>query len=411
MADPFDIYRASMSGAPGAAPAADAVSGAAGANPAQTRALLAMRVQGMMGADAAAASAPAAAPGLVSRLAARLPGLGAVARTSIAAAPVVGALASVADSPESVKTLADQTGMDYDSAGGRIGANAVNFLRNTGNAATFGAAGWLGDKISRVVSGQPLVDPYQPPAAAAPPAAAPAAPAAPLTPAIPDIPVDPNAGTPTAPAATALPPVAPLTAADIRGTVVPASGTGGFVNNATGEVTNLDTRGPGAVEAAPAVPSGNYAPMARFFGAAVRQRAVAAGEAQDLARTKLRQEALLKLPGMQKDSVEAQLGAGTLAAERDAAAAGATPAERAAILGKRPVVKDSFSLPFPPINSTDPVTRLNKTTGAVESVQPTRYASEDNIAASMKAKGLTRAAAIAAYKAQGFDVSRLRASQ
>lgn len=39
-----------------------------------------------------------------------------------------------------------------------------------------------------------------------------------------------------------LPPVVPFTAEDIRGSRVPVSGTGAFVNNQTGEVTNLDTR-------------------------------------------------------------------------------------------------------------------------------------------------------------------------
>lgn len=112
-----------------------------------------------------------------------LPGKLAVgaAKGGLALAPVMGAYQAVKDTDENVRKMADSTGLDYDTDSGRAGANVVNFLEKTGNAATFGLAGALGRGIANKINGESFFGPHSstpsPAAAPAAPAAAPAAPA------------------------------------------------------------------------------------------------------------------------------------------------------------------------------------------------------------------------------------------
>lgn len=85
-------------------------------------------------------------------------GLMGAGRLGLAATPAFGAFEAVTDKPENVRALADSTGMDYDSDGGRIGANVLNFLEKTGNAATFGLAGKLGQGLSNKWNGGSFFD-------------------------------------------------------------------------------------------------------------------------------------------------------------------------------------------------------------------------------------------------------------
>jgi hypothetical protein len=86
------------------------------------------------------------------------------AKGGLALAPIFGLLSAGTDSKDEVRNFADSIGLNYDSFGGRVGANTLNFLRKTGDAATFGAAGRLG----RVLAGGSFFD--EDPAKAAAPA-------------------------------------------------------------------------------------------------------------------------------------------------------------------------------------------------------------------------------------------------
>lgn len=94
-------------------------------------------------------------------------------RAGLAIAPALGLLSAASDSKEDVAKFGDTIGLDNNTFGGRVGANVVNFLRRTGDAATFGVA----SRVGRVLTGGNFFD--EEPAAATPAAAAPAAQAAP----------------------------------------------------------------------------------------------------------------------------------------------------------------------------------------------------------------------------------------
>lgn len=77
-------------------------------------------------------------------------------KVGLVAAPVFGALDAAADDSATVRRVAEMTDnpftgnpLDYNSFGGRLGANTLNFLRKTGDEATFGLAG----RVGRVLSG------------------------------------------------------------------------------------------------------------------------------------------------------------------------------------------------------------------------------------------------------------------
>lgn len=126
---------------------------------------------------------PAAAPkaGFGARVAGALnPNMGSLAKGGaklakggLALAPAVGLLSATTDSKDSVRQFTDSLGLNYDSFGGRLGGNVLNFLNKTGDAATFGMA----SRIGRVMSGGSFFDDAAPAAAA--PAAAPTVAAAP----------------------------------------------------------------------------------------------------------------------------------------------------------------------------------------------------------------------------------------
>jgi len=151
---------------------------------------------------------PAAGPGLAEQLAAARPAApvqpaqsmfsrlgarfgGPLARGAVAMAPVAGAFGAMADTQEQVKEIADTTGLDYNSFPGRIGANAANFLKQTGNAATFGGAGALGRGVANVIGGQSFFDPYKAPVARGSEPTSAAVPESVITPTTPASPADP----------------------------------------------------------------------------------------------------------------------------------------------------------------------------------------------------------------------------
>lgn len=155
--------------APGATPnnPGGGLDAATRARLAQARAADAAAVQAARGAPVAGAAPPAgAAPaaaatppkaGFGARAASVLnPSMGGLAKAggvlgkaTLAVAPAMGLISAAADSEENVSNFAGSMGLDYNTFGGRLGANTLNFLRKTGDAATFGIAGRLG----RVLAG------------------------------------------------------------------------------------------------------------------------------------------------------------------------------------------------------------------------------------------------------------------
>jgi hypothetical protein len=133
------------------------------------------------GGGEAAAEASAAPKGL----GARALGVGGklasgAGRLAMAATPIVGAVQAANDSDENVKNLAGSVGLDYNTDSGRVGANVVNFLDKTGNAATFGLAGAAGRAISNKLNrGSWFADAAAPAPAGQPADAAAPAPSAP----------------------------------------------------------------------------------------------------------------------------------------------------------------------------------------------------------------------------------------
>jgi len=98
-------------------------------------------------------AAPEAAAGTTKGLAGKAAGF--AARTLLAAAPVAGAVKTASATPEEHAQFADSVGMDKNGMGSR----ALEFLNNTGNAATLGLAGALGRGISNVANGGHFFDP------------------------------------------------------------------------------------------------------------------------------------------------------------------------------------------------------------------------------------------------------------
>ncbi len=356
-------------------------------------------------------------PGAIGRAASKVPGWGMrVARGGLAFAPVAGAAMAAADSQENVAKVANDTGLDYNSFLGRIGANTINFLQKTGNAATLGGAGAIGSKVARLMGGESFFEPY----AGAPqttPASTPTVPSGPG--AAPGYQAEVRAVDNALEAPRYAPgqePTTTLNAGDFEGRPrdwrTPASGTGAVFRPSTGEVINVDSRGSGATG------TGFYAPgrtanglpnIGGFYGATARLRNIAQDNASTIARGKLAVEMAGKGATAAHAAAQAeQLGLLSAAARAHLATHPGDYAGAAAVATGRPIPKDNFSVPFPPLDEKGPVTRLNRGTGAVERVQPTQFATEANITASMTARKLTRAKAIEEYKKSGYDVSKIK---
>lgn len=416
MADPFDIYRTGAMGAEsGAAPAAMDAAGEA----ARQRALLGLRVREMMGTGSAAApeAAAAEAPGMVGRAMAKLPGFGATGRflaTKVALPLGIGAglVKSATDTPEEVKANADQQGIDFNSFGGRVGANVLNTAANVGNAVTGGLAGWVGDKISggvqgirNVAEGGTFFDPVKPAGGAvAKPAPGPGANTAMDREDANDFAPNPGFGAvANAPAAPALAPAVPFTAGDVRGNRVPAAGTGAFMNNSTGAVTNLDTRPTGPE--APVYPQYPMGSWANGMGALMnihREQAAASGAA---AKYKIDTE-FGAGSDKQASANKTRAETASIMERQRLAAAEPDPIKRAAILaGHTPPVDQHVFLPTMDANKVDVGT---KATGAVQRVTVQPKLTEENIQASMKGQKMSREQVLAAYKTKGYDVSGMR---
>ncbi len=207
--------------------------------------------------------------------------------------------------------------------------------------------------------------------------------------------IDPTAG--------ALPP--PEALASPYNSVIPPRGTGFIRNNTTGAVTNIDSRGgPGYGAVAPTQAPG-------FTGALLRLKQVSGDNALATARSTAAAHAL-SAQGTYMRGAAAQ---GTLASSAGLAAEHLKQnpgdyAGAAAIIHGRAAPGGNFkevvgALP----DKNGAVTVLEGRTGAVKKVTPqSPPISEENISASMRARGMTREQAIAAYKAAGHDVSRLK---
>jgi hypothetical protein len=137
----------------------------------------------------------------------------------------------------------------------------------------------------------------------------------------------------------------PFTSEDIDSNRIPARGTGAFRNERTGGVTQVGAPiGPGSVS--PSLRTANtsgvsgfgaapLSPVASFFQAGAGLKTMANKQVADAARLKLGLDFMTKLPGMDKDTAAAALDKTTVEAAQRASVQGATPAEIAAILGKR----------------------------------------------------------------------------
>lgn len=346
-------------------------------------------IESLASGGTTADAAPAQSPGAFSRMAARVPaaarGFGArLVRGGLAVAPVAGAVSAALDPQENMSRVAADSGLDYNSFGGRIGANALNWLSKTGDVATFGGASALGGGIARLLGGQPFFAPYM------------SSTHAPVT-------VDNATGAVvpgttegydalmTAPprfsasggaaAFAALPP-APFTAADIEGTRVPASGFGAFRRTTPGnegDVVNLGSPVPMGPSAIP----GRYVPKT-FAGQAVQ-----AGGDLALMGNQARYNALYaKLMMDYQSRIDAAAARGVEAAKINAG-------------------NPQFSVPLsamPDKTGALPVIQ-NRGFGAgtMRMVTPTRPFTKEDLAANMKSSGRTREEVLRDARARGYE--------
>ena len=206
-------------------------------------------------------------------------------------------------------------------------------------------------------------------------------------------------------------PVTAMTSADIDSGAVPISGTGAIRNNRTGVVTTIDSRDTGGsgtvIDNATGAVSRADGSVGSYLGAVMNQRRAAQTRAERLATEKLRVEGLGKGATAAHSVAQANREALQTAAAR--AHLEQNPGDfagAAAVAAGRVLPRDVYTT-LPSTTGNDVIT-TNRASGAVEIVTPKRYVSEDNITASMTARKLTRAQAIAAYKAQGMDVSRIK---
>lgn len=251
-----------------------------------------------------------------------------------------------------------------------------------------------------------------------------------------------------APALGAMPAVAPMTAAGIRGTGVPTPGTGAFVNNRTGAVTNLDTRevGPNAgpmVDAATydrmrgfaprSVSADRYNPTTAagsFFQAGADMKTRANTEAAqltnakllyDVAKTQGTNRVTMRGQDLTADTARAKLGAeaglrtaqtlehGAKAeneATRTAAAQAylrANPGDYAGAAGiasGRPLPTDKFGA-MPSMTGNDVITYDKSGKNPPRIQTPLRPVSEADIQTTMKNNKMTREQVLARLKYEG----------
>lgn len=168
-------------------------------------------------------------------------------------------------------------------------------------------------------------------------------------------------------------------------------GIGGIsgIGNTTGSIDNNNV--------------GNIA--GNFVGAMLGMKQIAGDNAQRLARNKLAVDTAAKASTARKEGAETLNLEARGALALDARKRGAPESEVSAILSGRAVPGEKFT-GFPTMSGEVDV--MNRSTGAVTRRKPAQEASEANIAASMKARKLTREQAIEEYRKQGFDVSRVR---
>lgn len=210
------------------------------------------------------------------------------------------------------------------------------------------------------------------------------------------------------------------------GAVLPTINEGGAFRRAPAEpaapaVVPGNTRGTGVITredgttiqvgqgAVPAAPRGADGSVGSYVGALMNQRQRGLTEERNLAKRKLEVDAIGKGATAAAAAAKAQQDAFTTqAAQEHLRRNPGDYAGAAAVAAGRVLPRDTFSVPFPPLSETGPVTVLNKGTGALEKRQPAQYVTEANINASMAARRMTRAQAIEAYRAQGMDVSRIK---
>lgn len=252
-----------------------------------------------------------------------------------------------------------------------LGAIPAALLTGAAGVAGYMAPDFVGSAIDRWRNRSAT------PAPAAP-AATPAAPLA-FTPTVQDLPYDP-AGFGVEPSiATPTSAPAPFTAEDVRGARVPARGTGAILNTRTGTVTNLDTRGAEPI----AVPVADGS-VGSYVGALMNQRRAAAIAARDLAVTKAGLQyggtAAKNLAAAENEELRTAAAIAHLQANPgDFAGAAAAAAGRAQ--------PPKYSVPFPPMSDTGPVTRIEARSGAIERVVPRQQASKADFEADVKRLG------------------------
>lgn len=303
------------------------------------------------------AAAPPAKPGIFS-----LATLGKLAKGNLALAPVVGGALGAVDSQENVRNFAGSVGLNYDSFGGRVGANVLNALGKVGDAATFGGARFLSERVGRVLNGGTFFDPYQAPAPVA--AAQPLATVPQATPTV-------TYGQAPEPVAARERPLAP--APELQSTVpyVPLTRTveadGNIRITGAGQSPDyLARQRPPTPAAAP----GRTA-VGAFYGAGAGLRQIANDNANRSAAAKLAVESQGKGAINLKNLTEAHIGTARLGLARQAAERGADEAEVSAILSGRAPTGDRFSVPAGVIAKPgDPLPVLNTRKGTITNQTP-----------------------------------------
>jgi hypothetical protein len=206
-------------------------------------------------------------------------------------------------------------------------------------------------------------------------------------------------------------PVTAMTPADVRGSTIPASGTGAIMNSRTGVVTNLDSRG---AEPEPAAPrtgrTANGLPdVGGFFGATAHLRQIAQDNALKTARAKMQLEYGNK--AAQGAHYEAQATNENLRTAAAAAHLRAYPGDfamAASIASGR--IQPPDQKVFLPTMDQGKVDVGDRRSGAIERVSVQPRPTENDILADMKAinkatkKPYTREEVIAAYRARGINV-------
>ena len=208
------------------------------------------------------------------------------------------------------------------------------------------------------------------------------------------------------------------TAADISGTGIPVSGTGGFVNTRTGAVTAIDSRGaPGyGAESGVATTSRADGSVGSYVGALMNQRQAATTQARQLAQQKYQLEYGNR--AAQGAHYAAQASNENLRTTAALAHLAKNPGDYAGAAGiasgrMQPQEQNVFL----PTMDQGKVDVGNRRTGGVERVTVQPRPTESDIAADMKRinpatkKPFTREEVLGAYRVRGINVGGFGATR